>query len=216
MFRYSLVLSLCVAWGAAALAEWSELGDPNPLFTGTTVADSADFTATVDYAVFWPDHFTATNSTALNDPDGVPFQIPDASAYVYVYQISLSNDSQPVSTLGLNVQAASSISGVGVNDTGDPSTWVSPSYAFLNDTPGFGVIEFWFSSPNQLEGGETSYYMLYSSTLAPTFAQAGITNGGFPVDIPGGLPSPVIPAPGAALLGVIGLSLIGPLKRRLS
>ena len=172
-----------------------------PGFAGTVPFVASGFSTEVDFAVWAPGDYPF--STAGITPLAGTF---DPGAFVYAYQIHNSDSS----TFG--------ITALGIDSAGGVMAGIA--YDLLVDTamddiaPSGGVLLPAFSAEyvfGAVPPDGFSSVLLLSSPDGPAFAAATVIDGG--VDADGQLPSPV-PAPGAAMLGLIGCGILACFKRR--
>ncbi len=182
------------------------------LFFSTLGADTLDIR--VDYAVFAPGVFQSIAGAVYTPFGGFPGL--GATDYVYAYQIYNQGDpdngsgTEPLSSLEIGL-AGGTVLSVG-EETGGAFEPVG-----VGETPAgaFSLIDSVFYSyiGSNLLLDTFSTVLLFTSPDPPAFANASVDD--FGLSTQAMLPSPV-PEPGAALLGFIGLGLVGAVKRRLA
>jgi len=220
MQRLAPILITVSCMAASALADPSVSSHPladhiSALsgFRGSTTLHSEGsgniLDVTIDYGVFAPSKFPGTFETWKEDSVPV-FPDPNPADYIYAYQIH--NNSPPstvaLSHLNLHLAGGVAMSSLGYDKGLDqvdediiPSSWSASSTN----------VVYYFYYP-QILPNEFSVVLLLSSPDPPTFQTASVLDGGLSAE--GKLPSPV-PAPGAAVLGMIGLSTVASVVRRI-
>jgi len=207
-----LIAAVCCT--NAALADWSE---PRPLWDQGLLSGTQSFHAAgdarvldldVDFAVFAPGTYGGS-PTVIFAP-GFDWN----AGYVYAYQIYVNAPpgGSPLSELQLGLPPGTEplVRGLGYDPDFDPSADdVEPTFGYvLPDS-----ISFLFESP-QLYPGEFGVTLLYSSPLPPAFFAATVFDSGLSAQQV--LPVPAVaPVPAAAALGVLGLSGLSRIRRRI-
>lgn len=209
----SLVLSSFLA--AAAHADFvthplvghaSAMLSGSESFTGAA-AGGGTLDVVVDYAVFAPGQFAAAGGV-FNPFAG--FGAAAASEYIYAYQIynvgvahgGLSNAN--LSSLNIQFGPVGTISSLGYDTAFDAGTNATIAFNF---SPTASYL--FFAPPLAVDS--YSAILLLSSAQAPTLqAISSVIDGGNAIN--GFLPAP-IPSPAAAVLGLIGLGMIGARRR---
>lgn len=166
---------------------------------------------TIDFAVFAPGQYTGT----FNALPG--FIAPTGSNYIYAYQVHNNgplhgSGNRVFSKLGLSTTGAT-VTSVGRDLNYDPSTLdVSPTLAAVAG----GGVTYIFITPN-IAPDKFSMILLLASPHAPAFGRATVLDSGLSDDGQLPTPSPVaVPAPGAALLGALGLAMLRSVRQRIA
>jgi hypothetical protein len=199
MNRLIAIAGLLAVSCSGALAGITDLGTEMPAFTGVrefraTYSNGTHLDVNVDFAVFGPGGATATSLAFA------PHQAPNNGEYIYAYQLhSLSSSTVPLTFFTIDLLADAGVSGVGYNNSegvrNATSATLRPDFIRYNFTA------------KQLKVSETSFFLVYSSPNPPIWSNASIIDGGTSQTIPDGLPAPgPIPAPGAVVLGMLGLA----------
>jgi hypothetical protein len=206
LYLFATLTVLCTP----VLAGITDLGNELPGFTGmrefrATYSNGTHLDVNVEFAVFAP------NNTDLMLNSFAGLAAPSTSQYLYAFQLkSLNSSTVPLSRLTIDLPALANVTGVGYSAIegvrNASSATLRPEYLRFN-----------FTSGKQLGRGESSYFLLFSSPNAPTWANASIIDGGTSQTVPNGLPAPSpVPTPTAVLLGVIGLAGVHAARRLLS
>lgn len=193
-------------------------GGSGPWIGQATMTSSfnASSVANVDWVVLAPGTY---NSGPYAQLVQAVFGSNTATKYLYAYQVE--SHLQNLSMLSIqapNLDRIGFISNQGLNANG----WGNHGFS---GSPG-GAIEnpvrteagqsnaTWFFG-NNMDAGHQSSILWYTSDLRPTYAMARVQDSIPPTPGRGFLPVPV-PAPGAAMLGVLGIALVHAFTRRRS
>ncbi len=193
MLRPKGMLIVSVVSLAALVFAVSAQAAPMAGFFGTihyTLTAGGDtLTAEVDYAVYAPTTYPGVD--------------PSPGDYVYVYQIF--ND-DVASTVDVAFFSIGLEEGNGADHEGDDTSedapgipgGQSPSLAMIS-----GTSVYWLFDP-QIDPGEWSTTLLFTSPAPPTWKSGALADGGLPTPGDGPLPSPL---PEPATFGLMGVGL---------
>jgi hypothetical protein len=190
----------------AAPAAWADFSSPPLQGLGGVVMSGSEFfnqnsngavlNVRIDYAVFAPGDFTGTFTAFGGNP------VFDPADYVYAYQI-YNESSSNVRLSRLNVGFEAPIDSLGYDLNFDSAAGDVLPISTLISTDFF---RFTFGTP-QLAAGQFSSVLLMSSKYGPALIGSSVIDGG--VSTAGELPGPTpVPVPSAAILALVGVSLL--------
>lgn len=208
---FSLVVLANASTARADFITHPLVGASGALLSGSQnfLANSNGLTlnVTIDYAVWSPSMYA--NPGNFQAFGNSPNPTLSGSDYVYAYQIynngvlsGVPNPSSPTEDFHImSVDFFGTITAIGEDFAFDSSTNdIGGTLSVLNNNG----ASYWFVLP-PISPDQFSAVMILGSPDAPAFANASIKDGGLSTG--GMLPTPV-PVPSAALLGLVGLSLI--------
>lgn len=156
----------------------------------TLTAGGDTLTAEVDYAVYAPTTYPGVDPSPGDE-------------YVYVYQIT--ND-DTASTVDVAFFSIGLEEGSGAANAGDDASAGAPGAAG-GQSPSLSLVSgtsvYWLFDP-QIDPGEWSTTLLFTSPASPTWKSGAVADGGLPTPGDGLLPSPL---PEPATLSLMGVGL---------